>query len=179
VATEAGPPQTTAAQKRGDLQLVQPRPEERYVTCLPLVPLKAAAGAFGHPQQVPDDSDWDNWVAVERDLKPRPGMFVARVVGQSMEPKIPDGAYCVFKAPVQGTRQGKIVLVELRDQADPATGQRYTVKRYESEKSTSRDGTWRHVKVTLHPLNANFAPITLTTEDEGSVAVIAEFVRAL
>jgi hypothetical protein len=35
------------------------------------------------------------------------------------------------------------------------------------------------VKVTLHPLNANFAPITLTTEDEGSVAVIAEFVRAL
>jgi hypothetical protein len=30
-------------------QIVQPRPEERYVTCVPLVPLKGAAGAFGSP----------------------------------------------------------------------------------------------------------------------------------
>jgi hypothetical protein len=49
----------------------------------------------------------------------------------------------------------------------------------ESEKSTSRDGTWRPVKVTLHPLNANFARITLTTDDEGAVSVIAELVATL
>ena len=31
------------------LRIVQPRPEERYLTCVPLVPLKAAAGAFSGP----------------------------------------------------------------------------------------------------------------------------------
>ena len=28
------------------MRLVEPAPEERYVTCVPLVPFKAAAGAF-------------------------------------------------------------------------------------------------------------------------------------
>jgi hypothetical protein len=37
---------------RPTLRIVQPRPEERYVTCVPLVPLKAAAGAFSDPQHV-------------------------------------------------------------------------------------------------------------------------------
>ncbi len=63
------------------------------------------------------------------------GMFVARVVGQSMEPKIPDGSYCLFKNPVTGTRQGRIMLVQLRDEVDPDTGERFTVKRYRSEKT--------------------------------------------
>ena len=66
------------------------------------------------------------------------GVFVAQVVGGSMEPAIPDGAWCLFRAPVAGTRQGKTVLVQLRDATDPETGQRYTVKRYKSEKVTGR-----------------------------------------
>ena len=49
-------------------------------------------------------------------------MFVAQVVGKSMEPVIPDGAYCLFASPVTGTRQGKTVLVQLRNGADPETG---------------------------------------------------------
>ena len=56
----------------------------------------------------------------------RPGMFVAQVVGRFMEPAIPDGAWCLFRAPVEGTRQVKTVLVQLRDGTDPETGERYT-----------------------------------------------------
>ena len=158
--------------------LVRARPEERYKTCLPLVPLKVAAGAFGDPQAIPPDEEWENWVAVEG-RKLRPGMFVAKVVGKSMEPRIPEGSYCVFSAPVEGTRQGKIVLVQLRDAVDPESGQRYTVKRYESVKTTGEDGVWRHVQVTLHPVNREFEPIVLTAEDEGAVSVIAELVATL
>ena len=178
----APPPLATSPSSdanRPRLQLVQPRPEERYVTCLPLVPLKAAAGAFSDPQQIPDASDWDRWVQVEAGLKLRPGMFVAQVVGHSMEPNIPDGSYCVFAAPVQGTRQGRIVLAQLRDQSDAETGERYTVKRYQSEKSLLEDGTWRHVKVTLKPLNPDYDPIVLTVEEEDAVAVIAELMQVL
>jgi len=160
-------------------RLVRPQPAERYVTCLPLVPLKAAAGAFGDPQHIPEDSAWEDWVAVDTGRTLRPGMFVAQVVGRSMEPNIPDGAYCVFAAPVTGSRQGRIVLVQLRDQRDPENGERYTVKRYESEKSTGADGVWRHVTITLHPLNRAFQPIVLSAAEEGEVSVIAEFVQVL
>jgi len=158
------------------LRLVRPRAEQRYVDCVPLVPLKAAAGAFGEPQDV-KDGEWD-WVAIDSHHRLRPGMFVAQVVGKSMEPAIPDGAYCLFSTPVGGSRHGTY-LVQLRDSTDPETGERYTVKRYESEKVTAEDGTWRHLKITLKPNNPDFKSIELTCEDEGDVQVIAEMLEVL
>lgn len=155
---------------------VQPKPEERYVDCVPVVPLKAAAGALGDPQQIEDDGF--EWVAVESRHRLRPGMFVAQVVGKSMEPAIPDGAYCLFRGPVEGTRQGKTVLVQLRDATDPETGQRQTVKRYESEKAAKGD-TWHHARIKLKPINPDFEPIVLTGADEGELQVIAELVEVL
>jgi type I restriction enzyme R subunit len=158
------------------LRIVQPKPGERYVTCVPLVPLRAAAGAFGDPQHVEDDGF--EWVAVESRHRLRPGMFVAQVVGKSMEPAIPDGAYCLFAAPVAGARQGKTVLVQLRDAADPESGERYTVKRYESEKAKHGD-SWRHTRIILKPVNPDFEPIILTGAAEGQLQVIAELVEVL
>ena len=158
------------------LRLVAPAPEERYVNCVPLVPLKAAAGAFSDPQQVGDDEF--AWVSVETSRRLRPGIFVAQVVGKSMEPVIPDGAYCLFAAPVGGTRQGKTVLVQMRETADPESGERYTVKRYESEKSGDGD-SWRHTKITLKPTNPDFEPIVLRVSDDHELQVIAEVVEVL
>ncbi len=157
-------------------RVVEPRPEERYVTCVPLVPLKAAAGAFSDPQHIEDDG-W-KWAAVDTKHRLRAGMFVAQVVGKSMEPAISDGSYCLFAAPVAGTRQGKTVLVQLRDATDSETGERYTVKRYESEKAKD-DDSWRHERITLKPINADFEPIMLTGADEGALQVIAELVEVL
>ena len=155
---------------------VEPAREDRYVTCVPLVPLKAAAGGFSDPQHIEDD-DFE-WVNVESRRRLHKGMFVARVVGKSMEPAIRDGAWCLFRAPVEGTRQGKIVLVQLRDATDPETGQRYTVKRYKSEKAKKSD-SWRHEKITLEPVNPDFAPMLLTGADEGEFQVIAELLEVL
>jgi ATP-dependent helicase YprA (DUF1998 family)/SOS-response transcriptional repressor LexA len=159
------------------LRLVRPSPEERYVKALPLVPLQAAAGAFGDPQHVSVE-EWE-WVQVDVGRTLRPGMFVAQVVGHSMEPQIPDGAYGLFSSPLAGSRDGKIVLVELRDALDPETGERYTVKRYRSEKVTGADDVWRHVRITLEPLNPAFDPIELQVEDEDRLAVVAEFLQVL
>ena len=155
---------------------VEPAPEERYVTCVPLVPLRAAAGAFSDPQYIEDD-DFE-WVEVASRHRLRKGMFVAQVVGKSMEPAIPDAAWCLFRTPVEGTRQGRVVLVQLRDAIDPETGQRYTVKRYQSEKAEA-DDSWRHVKITLKPVNPDFEPIVLTGADDGELQVIAELVDVL
>jgi predicted helicase/SOS-response transcriptional repressor LexA len=157
-------------------RIVEPKPADRYVTCVPLVPLKAAAGAFGDPQHIKDGGF--EWVVVESRQRLRPGMFVAQVVGKSMEPAIPDGAYCLFRSPVEGTRQGKTVLVQLRDITDPETDQRYTVKRYESTRAAKGD-SWRHERITLKPANPDFEPIVLTGNDGGELQVIAELVEVL
>jgi len=157
-------------------RVVEPKPAERYTTCIPLVPLKAAAGAFGDPQHVEDDGF--QWVSVNSRHRLRRGMFVARVVGKSMEPEIPDGSYCLFASPVEGTRQGKTVLVQMRDATDPATGQRYTVKRYASEKASNGDA-WRHTRIVLKPVNPDFEPIVLTDADDEQLHVIAEVLEVL
>ncbi len=159
------------------IRRVTPLPEERYNGCLPWVPLRIAAGAFSDPQTVSDDH-WE-WVKVDTRRRLKPGMFVAQVVGKSMEPGISDGSYGIFSAPVTGSRQGRILLVQLRDQMDPETGERYTIKRYSSRKTVSADGIWRHVEVTLDPTNPEFEPIVLTCEDEGMVQVIAEWIGRL
>ena len=105
------------------LRLVRPTPGKCYVNCVPLVPLKAAAGYFGDPSSGIDlDLEW-GWVEVDTHRKLHPGMFVAQVVGKSMEPRIPDGAYCLFSAPVTGTRQGLTVVVQMLDDTDPETGE--------------------------------------------------------
>jgi type I restriction enzyme, R subunit len=158
------------------LRIVEPKPEERYVTCVPLVPLKVAAGAFGDPHHVEEDGF--EWVSVDVRHRLRRGMFVAQVVGQSMEPAIPDGSYCLFAAPVEGTRQWKTVLAQLRDTTDPETGERYTVKRYESQKMEDGD-SWSHTKITLKPLNPEFGPIVLNRADQGELQVIAEVIEVL
>ncbi len=155
---------------------VRPEPAERYATCVPLVPLQAAAGAFGDPQDIQAE-DFE-WTAVQARRRLRPGMFVAQVVGRSMEPRVPDGAWCLFSAPVEGTRQGRTVLVQLRDATDPETGQRYTVKRYESAKAPAGE-SWQHTRITLKPDNPDFEPIVLTAADEGEVHVVAELVEVL
>ena len=166
-------PQTAVPPK---LRLVEGSAKDRYVKCVPLVPLKAAAGAFSNPQHVADDNF--EWVEVNSKQRLRPGMFVAQVVGRSMEPDIEDGSYCLFAAPVTGSRQGRTVLVQLRDATDPETGHRYTVKRYESEKARAGD-SWRHAKITLKPTNPAYAPIVLEGVEEDAVQVIAEIVDVL
>lgn len=162
---------------RAHLKLVTPTPESRYRTCVPLVPLKAAAGGFGDPHEMLNE--WDReWVEPDTGRALREGMFVAQVVGRSMEPRIPDGAYCLFASPVTGSRQGRTVLVGMRDELDPETGERFTVKRYRSVKKEDERGWW-HVEVTLEPLNAGFEPIVLTADDEGTMGVVAEVVEVL
>ncbi len=158
------------------LRIVEPQPEERYVTCVPLVPLKAAAGAFSDFQHI-DETELD-WAVVRTQRRLRRGMFVAQVVGKSMEPTIPDGAYCLFSAPVEGTRQGKTVLVQMRDTADRESGERYTVKRYESAKVDDGD-SWHHTKIILKPVNPDFEQIVLTAGDAESLQVVAEVVEIL
>ena len=167
---------------RSRLRLVSPSTDQQYVTCVPLFPLHVAAGEFGDPDTISDDSEHE-WVELDTSRSLRRGMFVARVDGKSMEPRIPDGSYCLFAGPVTGSRLGRTVLASMLSDFDPDTGQRFTVKRYHSEKATNEDG-WRHVAIVLEPLNPDYEPIELClaawiAEDESPVNVIAELIEVI
>jgi ATP-dependent helicase YprA (DUF1998 family) len=174
---EAGSaPQTSVTTILRRPRIVEPLPHEQYIRCVPMIDLQAAAGAFGTPQHL--ELDQLTWAEVSSRHRLRPGMFVAQVVGRSMEPLIPDGSWCLFRAPVEGSRDGKVVLAELLSQLDPETGDRYTVKRYHSEK-VDLEGSWRHRRIVLAPTNPDFAPIELTGTDDGELRVIAEWLEVL
>ncbi|HYC55254.1 MAG TPA: DNA/RNA helicase domain-containing protein [Candidatus Binatia bacterium] len=157
--------------KRASLAEVRP-----YRDAVPILTLKIAAGAFGSQTEV----EADGW-AVLPDIKIRKGMFVAQVVGNSMNRRIPDGAWCLFRGAPDGSRDGRIVLVQHRDIADAETGGSFTVKKYRSEKRVEDIGTWRHERVVLEPdsFDPSHRPIVLTPGDGDEVQVIAEFVAVL
>ena len=151
------------------------RQARMFKTLLPLYGLEAAAGYFGNGEAV-EPEGWVEAAGVGR-LDER--MFVCRAVGRSMEPTIRDGDYLVFRAKPEGTRQGKIVLVQYRGPADPDTGGSFAVKRYRSAKKRSTAGGWEHATVTLSPTNPDYEPIVLTEDDANDIQVVAEFVTVL
>jgi len=142
-----------------------------FVTHLPRYSLAVAAGKFLENQEVHDEG----WEETPSGLHPTPAMFVARIAGRSMEPRIPDGSLCVFRAGVTGSREGRLVLVEYDG---GGTNDRHTVKRYRSVKKQRPDGTWTHETIRLEPLNPEFTPWDLDPEED-RFRIVAEFVQVL
>ena len=142
----------------------------QFRTHLPRYSLRAAAGKFLENEEITEEG----WIEAPPNLKLTSEMFVVQIAGHSMEPLIPDGSLCVFRRGVVGSRDRRLVLVEDRQ----ASGSdRYTVKRYRSEKTLSGD-QWRHSRIWLEPLNQDYEPIELSA-DEAQQAIIAEFVCVL
>lgn len=150
-----------------------PEMSDRFTRFVPVYALEAAAGLWG-PEMQPEESGWTD----ASKLKPRPGMFVIKVRGRSMEPMIPDGSWCLFRQCPPGSRQGKIVLVQFSNTSDSETGSRYTVKKYHSEKKLT-DESWVHQRIQLLPLNPEFNPIEVEPQEAEQMIVVGEFVGVL
>jgi SOS-response transcriptional repressor LexA len=145
----------------------------RYTTHAPVYDLSAAAGDWG-PEGIPAEI---GWIAVPNQSLSQ-GMFAAQVTGQSMEPRIPSGAWCLFRPCPAGSREGRLLLVQVNMQTDPEDGGRYTVKRYHSVKQSSEDG-WEHQTVQLEPLNKDYQPIKISSEEADDIRVVGEFVSVI
>lgn len=158
-----------------------------FENCVPLLNLKAAAGAFSEAQTVAEISqvwifsDSVEWATLPDHLRPQKGFFVAQVVGESMNRRIPNGAYCLFRAHPSGTRNGKVVLAQHRDLYDDAAGAGYTVKIYRSKKEEDVDGSWHHTRIWLEPdsSQARFEPIEIKQETAEEFRILAELVAVL
>jgi hypothetical protein len=165
--------------KKSDLYFSDLVPDEdllkakKFKDYLPVYSLEAVATAFSEEQSKPEVIGWKK---VNISKKFDKDYFIAKVVGRSMEPTIPDGSPCLFCFERGGSRNGKIVLVESRQVTDPETHQKFTIKRYSSEKKRSENGQWRHKKIILSPDNKDFDDIVLENVAEDDFRVVAEFV---
>ena len=137
---------------------------------VPVWSLQAAAGNWSEEQR----PDIVGWLRIA-DRQLQPGMFVARVTGRSMEPRIPNGAWCLFRPCTGGSREGRILLVQLQTAESDVDGGRFTLKKYHSVKRSTGDG-WEHAVVELQPLNPAYAPILLDPDNVDGVVINAEFV---
>lgn len=144
----------------------------KYIDFLPFYSLRAACGYFGDGEEVEESG----WIRVDGFGKLNRNMFVVRASGDSMEPLIKDGDYCVFRANPAGSREGKILLVQNHTSYDPEYGGSYAIKKYSSEKSFDDDGHWRHVMIKLMPLNQSYSPIVLDEAVAEEFRVIGEFI---
>jgi len=146
-----------------------------FVTHLPRYSLAVAAGKFLENQEVVEEG----WEEAPADLRLTDSMFVARIAGRSMEPRIPDGSLCVFRVGVTGSREGRLVLVEY---LGGGANDRHTVKQYHSIKRQHPDGSpdaiWGHETILLKSLNPEFSAWELNPE-ENRFRIAAEFVRVL
>jgi phage repressor protein C with HTH and peptisase S24 domain len=146
----------------------------QFRTHLPLYSLQAAATRFGADMEV----EAEDWVRAPENLRLTTDMFIARVVGRSMEPLIPDGSLCVFRHSVVGSRQGKLLLIQ--HSAASGSGGEFTIKRYTSRKTATEEG-WRHERIRLEPLNPDFQAWDLDPSEleDGPYHVRGEFLRVL
>jgi phage repressor protein C with HTH and peptisase S24 domain len=149
---------------------VEEREVRRFETHVPLYSLRAAAGSLGEEMT----SEAEDWVPAPEGMRLSPDLFVAHVVGKSMEPRIPDGSLNLFRLHPAGSRQGKILLIERFGITDQSA--RYTVKRYTSVKRQTSEDEWEHERIRLEPLNPEFEPWDVEPRD---FAVVAEWLRVL
>lgn len=138
---------------------------------IPLYSLRAACGRF-EINEMPEVKGWVDaskyGFKVDKDR-----YFAVYAKGSSMQPRIQDGDLCIFEWYNGGTREGEIVLTQ-SSEYDPDYDGKYTIKQYHSEKVISDDG-WRHTTITLRPLNPEFLPIEIHSDEDGIYRTIGIF----
>ncbi len=163
--------------KQNPLRILDFADVKPYVNAVPLVDIYAAAGNFTEEQISNEDFEW---VELPINVSVRDGYFVCQIIGESMNKKIKNGSWCLFKKYTGGSREGKIVLVEHYNIQDSSFGAGYTIKSYHSEKNITRE-SWSHKSIVLKPFSTDpyFEDIILEENEIDELKVIGEFVTTL
>tara|TARA_B110000902_G_scaffold83888_1_gene99657 strand:- start:5312 stop:7513 length:2202 start_codon:yes stop_codon:yes gene_type:complete len=150
-----------------------------HVNAVPIFDIYAAAGGFSGLQIQTEYEDYE-WIELPINISARKDYFVCQVIGESMNKKIENGAWCLFRKDPGGSREGKIVLVEHYNIQDSDFGSGLTIKSYHSEKNISGE-SWSHKSIILKPLSFDpqFENIILDENEISELKVIGEFITVL
>ncbi|MCI0922016.1 DNA/RNA helicase domain-containing protein [Sphingobacterium rhinopitheci] len=141
---------------------------------IPYYNISAAAGSFSDFQSV----DGVQYIDMPELFNPS-DYFACKVVGESMNKIIPNGAICLFRKYTGGSRNGLITLVEGNEIYDNELGGNFTIKEYASKKSIDEDG-WKHEEIVLKPLSSlDYEAIVLRDDQLMNFRVVGVFERVL
>jgi DUF2075 family protein/DNA replication protein DnaC len=157
-------------------RILQFKEVKPYVNSIPLLDITVAAGNFSDLQQHSELT----WVELPFNISAKNGYFICKVIGDSMNKKIPNGSYCLFKSDEGGSRNGKIVLVQSTNINDSEFGSGYTIKEYHSKKKISSE-EWNHQAIILKPqsYNKNYSEIELSNDELSDFKIVGIFERVL
>ncbi len=150
-----------------------------YVNAVPIFDIYAAAGDFSDLQIQSGYQNYE-WAELPINITAREDYFICQIIGESMNKKIENGSWCLFKKYSGGTREGKIVLAQHYNIQDSDFGAGYTIKEYHSEKNMS-ENSWSHKSIVLKPLSfdSSFDSIKLIDEELTDLKIIGEFITEL
>ncbi|MGX5691435.1 DNA/RNA helicase domain-containing protein [Arcticibacter tournemirensis] len=143
---------------------------------VPYYDIEAAAGSFSELQA----QETTRYIQLQDSFYNHTHYFACKVVGESMNKVIPNGAICLFERYGGGSRNGLITLVECSSFEDKDFGSNYTVKEYSSKKTVTEDG-WQHEEIILLPrsTDTSYEPIHLRDEELLDFRVIGVFKKVL
>ncbi|MDR0183826.1 DNA/RNA helicase domain-containing protein [Lysobacter arvi] len=159
-------------------QVLRSREVRPWENSVPLLDLRISAGDFGDAQMLEQDAV--EWVALPDHIRIAPGQFVAQVHGESMNRRVPNGAWVLFSSDMRGSKQGRMVLVRRHDLGDPEESGRYTLKIYDARKMETEDGPV-YERIWLRPdsTDRRFEPIPLALDDDERPMIAAWVVSVL
>ncbi len=149
------------------IRLAEASPRAMAGTLVPLLTLRARAGEADTLSSV-GVADWVEVPGRRRE----PGLFVARVVGGSMAPRIPDGGLVLLRSRVRAPKSGDVVLVELDPTDD---GGRYVLKRL----GAPREAGEGRMRARLESLAPGHRPLLVELGEGAPARIVATLVDVL
>lgn len=162
------------ANKEPDLTIYPKHEIQPYKDAVPVYNIKVAAGYFSD-NQIAEEL---GWAKLPEQYIPDEEYFVCQVNGESMNKRIPNGSWCLFRKYSGGSREGKIVLAQHNDIHDPDFGAGYTVKKYTSTK-TNEDESWQHTSIFLKPDSYSLEYENIVLEEKQELKVVGIFIGIL
>lgn len=128
---------------------------KQFVEYLPLYSIKAACHHFEEAKE----NEVEGWVRVSGIAKKNPNLYIVRAEGDSMEPMIKDGEYCVFEYRNGTCDNNDVVLVaHAKDPGDDLLAA-FVIKKFVGVRSGNK-----YASVRLVPVNDDFDEIKLTNK---------------
>ncbi len=149
--------------------VVQSRLAQDGSTAVPIFDLRAKAGVpagLSVPEIVGYATPPPGW------RLPTQHVFIGKIVGKSMEPAVPDGAWCLFRQAVLGLQLRAVVVLALDTAADASS---YILKQIGALELLAEGG----IRVRLDSTNAAVPAIWRDIRDESDLHVVGEFVEVL
>jgi hypothetical protein len=131
-------------------------------------------------QQTLDGGTWDKeLITWEGHPEFEEGMFVARVLGDAMEPAIQAGSYCLFCKAGDALPEDEIMLVRHPKINDPHSGGDWTVRKATFTGAAAETDDWKHGQIKLEAEDLSVGPVVIDLANDSAPQVVGELVGVL